>query len=456
MAADARPNILLVFTDQQSATMMSCAGNRWLCTPAMDSLAATGIRFERAYCTNPVCIPSRFSLMTGLMPSAIGMLSNSVSHITTVSDSMKKGGLGWLMLEAGYDVAYAGKVHLPKMTAQDMGFEYICNDERDQLPEACSEFIGRKRKKPFFLVASLINPHDICYMAIRDSQSTESEMGLIERGKSEYRTLDRALTRPTAVSDKVFFAEYCPPLPENFEPQADEPEAIRLLLEQRPFRIKARCEWSDQRWREHRWAYARLTETVDTQISRVLEALRKSGQYDRTLIIFSSDHGDMDASHRMEHKSTLYEEVCRVPLILRLPGDACAGRVDDTHLVSNGLDFLPTICDYAGIEPPQGLMGQSLRPLVERREPVSWRDALPIESAIGRAIVSDRFKYVVYDMGLYEEQLIDLKEDPGETKDHLNDPRNRHMIEKLRSKFQETFSSERRHPADILKAAADA
>jgi len=451
-----QPNILLILTDQQNSTMMSCAGNAYVSTPAMDSLAAEGVRFERAYCTNPVCVPSRFSLMTGLMPSAIGMLSNRVAHIDGIPRSISGNGLGFRLREAGYDVAYAGKVHLPKMSAEDVGFDYICQDERERLAKSCAEFIEKSRRRPFCLVASFINPHDICYMAIRDFLQTASEKRLVERGSVECATLDAALARPGAVDDVTFFAEHCPPLPPNFEPPADEPEAIRIMLEQRPFRMKARREWDENRWREHRWAYARLTEMVDKQIARVLDALSRSGQANRTLVVFTSDHGDMDSSHRMEHKSTLYDEACRIPLIIRPPGDGSPGRVDCTHLVSNGLDLLPTFCDYAGVAPPSRLPGRSLRRLVEGNSQECRRRSVPVECAIGRAIVTERFKYSVYDIGADREQLIDLVSDPHEQRNVLNDSRYHQVLEELRAVFQRTFGSEPRHPADVVKAAADA
>src|SRR5512144_1293504 len=97
------PNILFIMTDQQHAGMMSCTGNPWLKTPAMDGLAASGTRFERAYCANPVCVPSRFSLQTGLMPSAIGMGQNEDSPKTTVTDTMVQQSLGNLFQRAGYE-----------------------------------------------------------------------------------------------------------------------------------------------------------------------------------------------------------------------------------------------------------------------------------------------------------------------------------------------------------------
>ena len=104
-----KPNILYIMTDQQSAHMLSCAGNKWLKTPALDQLAASGIRFNRAYACNPVCVPSRFSLQTGLMPSAIGMGRNEDSPNAHVTDEMIRQSLGNLLNNAGYNVTYGAK-----------------------------------------------------------------------------------------------------------------------------------------------------------------------------------------------------------------------------------------------------------------------------------------------------------------------------------------------------------
>ncbi|MBC8374149.1 MAG: sulfatase-like hydrolase/transferase, partial [Planctomycetes bacterium] len=101
--AKRKPNILFIMTDQQHAGMMSCTGNKWLKTPALDSLAASGVRFERAYACNPVCVPSRFSLQTGLMPSAIGMGKNEDSGRSKVTDAMVTQSIGPLLSAAGYD-----------------------------------------------------------------------------------------------------------------------------------------------------------------------------------------------------------------------------------------------------------------------------------------------------------------------------------------------------------------
>ncbi|RKX33666.1 MAG: sulfatase [Verrucomicrobia bacterium] len=433
----ARPNILLILADQLSASMMSCAGNRFLRTPAIDSLAATGTRFDRAYSANPVCVPSRFSLMTGRMPSEIGLRSCDIQHIDSVSREIRDSGLGWQMRSAGYKPAYGGKVHLPGMTPEEIGFDFICRDERDELAEECARYIRKERDQPFFLCASFINPHDICYMAIRDFAASDRERDLIDRGQIEMTNLDRALRRPEGVSEDEFFSEHCPPLPENHQPQEDEPEAISHFLEKSPFKKKARAHYSDKQWRLHRWAYARLTEMVDRQIARVLEALRASGQEDNTLVIFTSDHGDHDSAHKLEHKTVFYEEACRVPLIISQPGVTSKGVCSD--LVSNGLDLLPTLCDYAGAEPPADRIGVSLRPLAERKSLPATREFIPMENEIGRMIVTKDHKYMLYDSGENREQLIDLRNDPGETRNAIADETNSEALSRCREFFARYF-----------------
>ena len=434
MAKD-RPNLVFLFTDQQSAHMMGCAGNPYVHTPAMDSLATNGARFARAYCSDPVCVPSRFSLMTGRMPSEIALRSNDARPVKAIPDHIKDTGLGHLFRRSGYEAAYGGKQHLPKVDAKALGFDYLTRDERDGLAKTCAEFLGRPHDRPFLLVASFINPHDICYMAIRDFMETQMDKWLIEGGKREIATLDQALRLPEGVSEKEFFARHCPPVPPNFDPQQDEPEAIRRLLAQRPFRKNAREKWPPERWRLHRWAYARLTERVDAEIAQVLEAIRRNGLQQNTIVIFSSDHGDHDSAHRMEHKTALYEEAARIPLIVSQPGVTPAGLVDDAHLVSNGLDLLPTLCDYAGIEVPKDLKGRSFRPLAEGRAAPDWRAELPIESEIGRCLVTSRYKYVLYDEGASREQLMDLEKDPYETRNAAKDLGNGEVLAKLRARL---------------------
>jgi choline-sulfatase len=412
-----RPNILFIMTDQQHTGMMSCASNKWLKTPAMDRLAASGIRFERAYACNPVCIPNRFSLQTGLMPSAIGMGQNGDSGRAAVTDVMVRQSLGRLFCKAGYETVYGGKVHLPRKMkgVENLGYRNLTGNSRRELADACAKFIKGSHTKPFFLFASFINPHDICYMAINDFNRTQGKPPI---GNIDSKTCEAVLDRVRKTGDINTFVEAnCPPLPSNHDVPEAEPECIaQKYINPRPFQAYTREKWTQDQWRLHRWAYCRLTEMVDREIGILLGALREAQIEDNTLIVFTSDHGDMDSAHKLEHKQVLYEESVRVPFIMSYKGVIPKGIVNDTHLVSNGLDLLPTLCDYAGIETPGELSGMSLRPLAEGKNVREWRDFVVSESQLGRMLRTGRFKYCIYESGENREQLTDLENDPGEMK----------------------------------------
>jgi len=444
-----RPNIIYIFTDQQSASMMSCAGNKWLKTPAMDYIAQNGIRFTRGYTTNPVCSPARVGMMTGRFPGSFNdnqgkpaRENRGSMRIENISDEVRNTTIAAFLKKCGYDLVYGGKEHLPKgLTPKTLGFNDICDDQRQLLAEETAKYIKSKHDKPYFMIVSLINPHDICYMAIRDSAKTESEKRLIKRGKVQIATLDKAMQMPEGVSEEEFYEKHCPPLPPNYEPLKNEPEAISSLINRRKFRRFARDNYTDKQWRLHRWAYCRLTELVDGKIQMILDAIKQSGQEEDTLVIFSSDHGDNDSSHRLEHKTTFYEESANIPFLAMWKDRIPAGQVDDTHLVSNGLDLLPTVCDYAGIKGVSDPRGKSLRPLFEGKN-VKWRDTLGLESEIGRMVVSkDRLKYIRYDAAGKEERLFDLSNDPHETTYFTNDPKYASKLAGLRKSFDSEWFS---------------
>ncbi len=411
-----RPHILVILTDQQHAGMLSCARNPWLKTPHMDRLAGDGVRFERAYCANPVCMPSRFSMLTGRLPSGIGVETNDAGK--PVDQSILDDAMGCVFRRAGYETVYGGKIHLPgpagaKGRIEPFGFDHISpadKEGRDELVADCMRFLTRPHDKPFLLVASFINPHDICYMALN---AYSRFTGKATKPAPHQECLERAMAMPAGVTEERFWNELCPPLPANHAITENEPEAM-TSLDWRPFRAHVRANWTDKDWRLHRWAYARLTESVDAQIGRVLDGLRASGLERETLVVLASDHGDMDGSHRLEHKSMPYEEAVHVPFILSWKGVTRAGAVDRQHLVSTGLDLLPTICDYAGLRAPGGLPGRSVRKLAEGAAPRDWRTSLVIENEISRLLHMGHTKYVVYDRGSRREQFMDLDADPGE------------------------------------------
>jgi len=430
-AAADKPNILLIITDQQHSGMLSCAGNPYVKTPAVDSLAATGARFTLAHCADPVCVPSRTSMLTGIMPSQIGMETNEDLQKcrSKVSAEILANSMGQLFAKAGYETVYGGKQHVP-MTIEAAGFKEIAKDEGPGLAGTCVKFLRQAHAKPFLMVASFINPHDICFMAISDAQHPGQIRGP--------KPLLDALALPKGMSRADFFAKVCPPLPPNYGIPEGEPSDI-LSADTRAFRVKARNDWTDEQWRLHRWAYARLTEYADAQIGAVLKALRETGLEKNTVVVFVSDHGDMDAAHHLEHKSVLYDEASRVPFIVSWKGITKPGLVDREHLVSTGLDLIPTLCDFAGIQSPSALAGRSVRALAEGRAPASWRDTLVVENGNSRMLRSAHFKYVVYGSGARREALTDMVADPGEMKNLALDPAFASVLAEHRRLLQEWY-----------------
>ena len=434
---NSQPNILWFITDQQSASMLGCAGNPYVRTPNMDYLAAHGVRFENAYCANPACVPSRFALMTGMYPSTAGVTCNAYDpEPPDIVARVLEKPFGTMLRERGYETVFGGVDHAAYVDCRDLGFDYICGDERDVLARECARYITDSDKsKPFVMVASFINPHDICLMAINDFAhlaDNESDKKITAQMPVPLETMRRAAMPPENMNPKVFFECLCPPLPENYEPAPDEPEAVAMLQRQRGFKQLARERYTDEQWRVHRWAYARLTEMVDAQIGVVLDALIRSGAWDDTVIVLTSDHGDMDASHRMEHKEALYQECCKVPFIVKgLSGKA--RNITDGRLVSGGLDCLPTILEYAGIKKPATMRGISHKNIVEGGDPSEERTHLVVESEFGQMAVSRTHKYVRYFHGARNEQFYDLVTNGGEMFNQIGDARYKDSLEFLRS-----------------------
>lgn len=238
--------------------------------------------------------------------------------------------------------------------------------------------IIRERKpgdKPFFMWANFISPHDICYMAISDYRFDQRVKSSATKGKQERKDLQKLMDESMKIDPGELLKEHCPPLPPNYEPQQGEPASVTELLTARIFRDNTRKNYTNADWRLHRWIYARLVEQVDAEIQVILDALKESGLEENTLVIFSSDHGDMDSAHRMEHKTALYEESANVPFIAMWKGHIPPGAVNSSDLVSTGLDFLPTAADYAGNPNAKAdPRGRSLRPLFEGKK-VAWRIA---------------------------------------------------------------------------------
>ena len=204
--------------------------------------------------------------------------------------------------------------------------------------------------------------------------------------------------------------------------------------------------FTEAQWRQYLYSYYRLIEDADRHIGIVLDALRRSGKEENTIVIFSSDHGD-GVAHQWSNKCVHYEEVARVPFIISRKGAPFAGKVDRDTLVAASVDFYATALDYAGCDMPGDCMGKSLRPVLEGRDAAhrpyvvseipgpSWgvdqqvaQRLFGANAGIGRMLRTPRYKYTVYMGGDHREQLYDMVEDRGEMRNLSSDPHYRRVL----------------------------
>ena len=384
------PNIILIMTDQQTAGAMSAAGCKDLSTPNMDRLAAAGVVFKNAYCTAPLSGPSRAAMFTGCYPDEIGMIRNGAE----INNSLATKTLGNIMKESGYECAYAGKWHVNESSIPDgkYGFRRIHEHKDTGLAEACTAFLRSPHDRPFFLVASFDNPHNICEYA----REQNLPWGNIEIPESA--TL--------------------PGLPDNFKRNEDDADVI-LNERQNNYSAYPTIRYTENDWRRYRYAYFRLVEKVDAEIGKIIDEIDELRLWKNTVVIFTSDHGDGVGAHNWNQKSALYEEVVNIPLIVTLPGKKSAGKTVES-LVSNGIDFFATVCDIAGIEADRHKPGRSFLPLAEGKTN-SGHDYIVCETtfdngkARGWMLRTKSYKYVLYNTGKNREQLFDMDSDKGET-----------------------------------------
>lgn len=387
-----QPNVLIITTDQQRIDAMSATGNTWLKTPNMDSIAAHGVYFRKSYCAFPLCSPSRASLHTGRYPHEIKVDCNDVPIDPAVKIS------GQVFRAAGYDAGYSGKWHCPNSYPSKSegiaGFDVLNATSRNRklakdVDEATMNqavtFLKQKRDKPFYLVVSFINPHDICLLASEDSP-------ILDDVRKRYMPADGA---------------ELPPLPANFERPRGMPDT----------KLKDH-DWDVIKWRRYCYAYYHMVEDVDRQIGQVLEALRAAGQEDNTLIVFTSDHGEGLGRHHWTGKMMYFDDEAAVPLIVSWKGVTPAGRMDNEHLAVT-TDVLPTLCDYAGLKAPEKMRGTSLRAVIEQPDKPGSEYVVSEMCRAGKRsfmVRTKQYKYMSFPGNSPAEMFFDMKDDPGEMK----------------------------------------
>jgi arylsulfatase A-like enzyme len=412
-AAVAAPNVVLILTDDQ----------RWDTLSAMPTvrseLVGKGVNFSNAFVVNPLCCPSRASILTGRYSHSTRVYRNGSFSLFDDDSTIAT----WLRA-AGYETAFLGKylnsyrgTYVPPgwsrwqaFTPANVAnfFDYELNVDgtisafgsapedysTDVLATRAEEFI-RLSARPFLLVFAPYAPHAPATPAPRHSTAFP---GLAPWRPASYDEAD--------VSDKPDYVKSTGLIPDPSELDGFRRSQFRSLL------------------------------AVDEAVERTLDALEDTGRLEDTVVIYTSDNGFLWGEHRLIGKQAPYEESIRVPLVVRYDAEIAAPRTEG-RIVAN-IDIAPTIAHLAGIA-PRRTNGRTLRPLL-RGSPTSWRKQLLVEATRTGpntrvpgycAVRGKRFAYVVYETR--EEELYDLRRDPAQLRNRVRDPGMHEQRNRLRS-----------------------
>ncbi len=431
------PNILFVISDQHQWRYAGCYGHAQVRTPHLDRLACEGLRFEQAYSQCPLCGPSRASILTGQFPHTNRQYTHGAFPLADAAPT-----LGQAFRAAGYVTGAIGKLHVLGETRQrDLGFDdrqmriYTYQFE-DYIRAVGEEAVNRYAtyRQPLPRFQTVYNPTN-SPVALRDDQMfdhlvVERSIAFLEQHRARPFLLWAGLEKPHTdwTAPAAFHAQYDPAamrLPATVtEARTDMPNA---------WYASTRQSWcfDEEEIRHCLAAYCACVSYLDHQVGRLLAALDRLGLAENTLVVYSTDHGEMCFEHGMVQKQNFFEESVRVPLLFRLPGRIEAGvaRRDPVAL----LDLFPTFCELAGVAAPGGLEGRSLAPVL--RDAAASEPTRPVFSEYYDWGMPERmvrqgpwkYMYAVDDIC----QLYNLDADPRETHNRIDDPACREQVRRL-------------------------
>jgi len=398
------PNIIMVVTDQERYDILGCNGSQVCQTPNLDGLAARGVRFDHAYTPTALCSPARASLLTGLFPHSHGVLNN-VHDDPAIATELDPSHPTWAktLRETGYQLGYVGKWHLGRSLGPDhhhfhddlaAGYDVeVAESDRllDDVHEAT--FAGSTMQ-----IAG-VDPRPI--EKTDTHLDTDRAIDLL----SSYAELDTPFLlrvdyegphhpyMPPEPFASLYDSADIPPWESFIDDDPRKPAAQARLLRQRGVEGMT---WED--WQPIVALYYGFMTFIDSEIGRLLTALDELGLAENTIVIHTSDHGDMTGSHggQFNKGPIMYDELYRVPLIIAEPGSGVAGATC-SEMVST-TDLMPTIIELAGAELPAAVHGQSLVPLLADTSPVG----------AGRASVFS--EYHGEEWGLYSQRMVRTRE----------------------------------------------
>jgi arylsulfatase A-like enzyme len=436
MAGADRPNILMIVSDQERADVLGCYGGP-CSTPSIDGLAAGGVRFDVCLAPTAICSPTRASFLTGLYPHGHGILNNT-HEPDALRVELAPGAVTWppLLRDAGYRLGYVGKWHVGRGRPDEFGFHDViaandvvagANDEAIVETEPDLEEPVYARYPRGRLLIAGIDKRPVEETETR--RDADAAIGLIRQyaGRKEPFAIRLDFEGPhhPYMPPVAYAAMYDPanvePWPNFEEDLATKPAAQKRLIAQRGV---AGWTWAD--WAPVVARYFGFVSYIDFEIGRVLAALEAAGLADTTVVVHTADHGDMTGSHggQFNKGPLMYDEVTRVPLIIRDPRSTAQG-VSLGPVGSPAL--MPTILDLAGVPVPPGLHVESLVPRLA--DPGGGGvDGAAFAEYHGeewglysmRMIRTRTAKYVYSPHGT--DELYDLEDDPHERVNRVDDP----------------------------------
>ena len=477
-----RPNILLIMTDQQPVSCVGAYGNAKIKTPNLDQLAGEGLLLQNFYIAAFPCSPSRASILSGRYLHHHNVSTNNVKMDSTIPV------LGSILSDAGYRSAYFGKAHLSGSmyvgrsdgdgidylhSPQD-AFDPVGNDIKDywyydridtdsgwnlqkqfgglgeDQPQLGFEVWqgGWRNYKDWLIeqgehdLARLAGNHDDLQSA-PEGEHMYSKLGedyhMAKFFTDETEAFIQQNDREPWVAVLSYFGPHLPvapprpwdtlysinsiDLPPNFHDDLKGKPEKQDIISTGYFRKP----WTRNQYKDYIRRYWGYCGYIDAQIGRVFDLLKNTGHWDNTLILFTSDHGDMLAGHGMIFKLGMngYDELFKVPAIIKLP--FASGRGTISGALTSSIDLLPTILSVAGIRIPKGVDGKSLLPIFEQpSEPFREYIFAEIHGANndGKTIMcrNQRYKLVYHWLSKEIDELYDLHNDPGELTNLVHDP----------------------------------
>ncbi len=447
------PNILMVVFDDLN-DYVGAFGDTNAITPNLDSFAADGLRFNRAYCQYPVCGPSRASFMTSLYPETSGVLDNE-SHIRALRPDAVN--LQEYFKEAGYWTASAGKIFHGFCNIAECGIstyaaDWFRNAEdpfRKKLDRQFVREVGpiKENKEDYnaFMKENFINPERVVQAVATDLKDEDHKDGRTATRISSY-------LKEKPFGDKPFFLAcgFAKPHVPFFAPKKyfdmypvdnlqfddvpvdDWKDKPKAAIYKKYEGYGATFEKNDRELRA-KWlqAYLACISLADAQFGRVMEALEESGYADNTIVILFGDHGYHIGEHYLYGKVTLFEESARVPFVVRVPGMTRPGT--ETQSFAELLDVYPTLTELCKLKTPSHVEGKSLVPVLKNPNATVRDSVYTVVRRPGMVAQSIRHKNWRYaEWGSPDEaELYDLAKDPDEYHNLVENPEYKEVVKQL-------------------------